>query len=50
MVNAAPAPGGGFFVLVVAAVADVQKGKMHLHDHTSPLLAFHSLPYPFLEE
>ncbi len=46
IVNAAPAPEGGFLVLAVMATADFTKGNVRLRDQNGPLLEPRTLPYP----
>ncbi|CAK0767301.1 tRNA-modifying protein YgfZ [Gammaproteobacteria bacterium] len=50
IINCAPSPEGGFLILAVIAASDVRKGEIRLHAATGPLLEFHPLPYPLLEE
>jgi folate-binding protein YgfZ len=44
--NAAPAPGGGWDVLVVALAPSVEAGEVHLKTRDGPRLDFRPLPYP----
>jgi folate-binding protein YgfZ len=46
LVNAAPAPGGGFDVLAVVQIASHDANTLHLHSLQGPSLIFEALPYP----
>jgi hypothetical protein len=50
VVNFSFAPEGGFLLLAVIAVADVQRGEVRLRGPTGPCLDFRPLPYPLSEE
>ena len=46
VVNAAPAPGGGFDVLAVVQTGSATRAKVHLGSASGPELRFRALPYP----
>ncbi|HCI51898.1 MAG TPA: folate-binding protein [Gallionella sp.] len=46
IVNAAPAPTGGFDVLAVVQITSRAAHPVHVHSLQGPVLAFESLPYP----
>jgi len=46
VVQSAPAPHGGYDLLVVAQVESLRDGRLHLHALDGPALALKSLPYP----
>jgi hypothetical protein len=49
IVNIATAPEGGFLILAVITVSDVQEGEIRLRNSSGLLLKFRPLPYPYLE-
>jgi folate-binding Fe-S cluster repair protein YgfZ len=49
LVDARPAPGGGYLLLVVVEDASYEQNSLHLESPTGPRLEFHPLPYS-LEE
>jgi len=50
IVNASPAPAGGFDVLAVIEISSVMEDTIHLGDSSGPTLEFLDLPYPVEEE
>jgi folate-binding Fe-S cluster repair protein YgfZ len=47
VVDARPAPGGGYELLAVAEIESAEHADLHLGHTTGPKLAMLSLPYPF---
>ena len=47
IVDAAPAPGGGFEALAVVQISSAEAGDMRLHDGGGPALELLELPYAF---
>jgi folate-binding protein YgfZ len=47
VVDAAPAPGGGFEALVVLQISVAEAGGIHLNDREGPILELLDLPYEF---
>jgi tRNA-modifying protein YgfZ len=50
IVNAAPAPAGGFDLLAEIKLAALESGSVHLGAADGPLLAFQPLPYALPSE
>lgn len=47
LVDAAPAPGGGFDALAVVQIANAEADALHLADAAGPRLTLRPLPYPY---
>jgi len=50
VVQATPAPGGGFDAIVSAQLSAVEKGSMHWGSSNGPVLQVLPLPYPLLDD
>ena len=50
VVDAQPAPGGGYELLAVVQIASLQGDEVHLGSAQGPILEFRGLPYPFAVE
>jgi folate-binding protein YgfZ len=47
IVDARPAPEGGYDLLAVIEIDAAERGKLHLNDGSGPTLELRDLPYPF---
>jgi len=47
VVDARPAPEGGYDLLAVIEIESAEGGELHLNDHGGPILELRDLPYPF---
>ena len=50
VVQAAPAPGGGFDAIISGQLSAIDQGAIHLGSSTGPILNILTLPYPLLED
>lgn len=50
VVDAAPAPDGGYLLLAVVRIASAASGTVRLWDENGPLLSLRPLPYPFPDD